>query len=129
MNPLKKELMDLARQRKQQVTDSLAEDEKPPGAYAAGKDRTTGKVYYGESGPGTGHEQAVIDAMPEESHHKTGRPANVCGEPRMFTNAIRDGADPKNIDLVTINTKGDKFKMCDNCKTWVPGFGGEVLTG
>ncbi|WP_189296762.1 hypothetical protein [Streptomyces albospinus] len=47
----------------------------------------------------------------------------------MFTNAIKDGADPKNIDLVTINTKGKKFPMCDNCKTWVPGFGGEVLTG
>lgn len=35
VNLLKKELMDLAKQR------------------------TTGKVYYGESGPGTGHEQAV----------------------------------------------------------------------
>ncbi|GGU48113.1 hypothetical protein GCM10010211_10350 [Streptomyces albospinus] len=63
------------------------------------------------------------------SDTKDGRPANVCGEPRMFTNAIKDGADPKNIDLVTINTKGKKFPMCDNCKTWVPGFGGEVLTG
>ncbi|MFJ6752813.1 hypothetical protein ACIQNI_32230 [Streptomyces sp. NPDC091266] len=47
----------------------------------------------------------------------------------MFTNAIKDGADPKNIDLVTINIKGKRFPMCDNCKTWVPGFGGEVLTG
>ncbi|MFJ9852647.1 hypothetical protein [Streptomyces sp. NPDC101150] len=71
----------------------------------------------------------MVDAIPEESQHEQGRPANVCGEPRMFTNAIKDGADPKNIDLVTINTKGDKFKMRDNCKTWVPGFGGEVLTG
>ncbi|MHB6912177.1 RHS repeat-associated core domain-containing protein [Streptomyces sp. DB-54] len=129
VNPLKKELMDLAKQRKQKVMDDLGEDEKPPGAYSAGKDRTTGKVYYGESGPGTGHEKAVNDALPQESHHKDGRPANVCAEPRMFTNAIKDGADPKNIDLVTINTKGKKFGMCDNCKTWVPGFGGEVLTG
>lgn len=46
----------------------------------------------------------------------------------MFTNAIKDGADPKNVDVATVNIKGKKFKMCDNCKTWVPGFGGEVLT-
>lgn len=59
VNPLKKELMDLAKQRKQHVMDGLAEDQTPPGAYSAGKDRTTGKVYYGESGPGAGHEQAV----------------------------------------------------------------------
>ncbi len=47
----------------------------------------------------------------------------------MFTNAIKDGADPKNIDLVTVNTKGKKFKMCQNCASRVPHFGGEVLTG
>ncbi|GGU44042.1 hypothetical protein [Streptomyces daghestanicus] len=47
----------------------------------------------------------------------------------MFTEALHDGADPKNIDLVTVNPKGKKFKMCDNCAAWVPGFGGEVLTG
>ncbi|QHC21018.1 hypothetical protein [Streptomyces sp. GS7] len=47
----------------------------------------------------------------------------------MFTTAIQDGADPKNIDLVTVNPKGKWFKMCANCQTWVPGFGGEALTG
>ncbi|MFG2888049.1 hypothetical protein [Streptomyces sp. NPDC048248] len=83
----------------------------------------------GDSGPETGHEKAVIDAMPEESQHPSGRPPAVCAERRMFTNASKDGADPKNIDLVTVNPKGKNFKMCDNCKTWVPDFGGEVLTG
>ncbi|WP_411145893.1 RHS repeat-associated core domain-containing protein [Streptomyces sp. x-80] len=126
---LKKDLMDLGKKRVQHVADGLGEDEEPPGAYSVGKDRTTGKIYYGDSGPETGHEQAVIDAMPKESQHPSGRPPGVCGEPRMFTNAIKDGADPKNIDLVTVNPKGKKFKMCMNCETWVPGFGGEVLTG
>ncbi|MFC9227547.1 RHS repeat-associated core domain-containing protein [Streptomyces decoyicus] len=130
-NPLKKELMGLGKDRAQHVADGLGEDERPPGAYAVGKDRTTGKIYYGDSGPETGHEQAVIDAMPEESQRKEtdNRPPGVCAEPRMFTNAIKDGAEPKNIDLVTVNPKGGKFKMCENCRTWVPGFGGEVLTG
>ncbi|MGW3120303.1 DUF6531 domain-containing protein [Streptomyces sp. NPDC001107] len=126
---LKKQLMDLGKKRVQHVADSLGEDEQAPGAYAVGRDRTTGKIYYGDSGPATGHEKAVTDAMPEESQHPSGRPPGVCAEPRMFTNAIKDGADPKNIDLVTVNSKGKKFKMCENCRTWVPGFGGEVITG
>ncbi|MGD3111807.1 hypothetical protein [Streptomyces sp. YGL11-2] len=67
--------------------------------------------------------------MPVESQHPPGRPPGVRGEPRMFTKVIQDGADPKNIDLVTVNPKGRKCKMCDNCKTSVPGFGGEALTG
>lgn len=121
--------MDLGKARAQHVRDNLGEDDEVPGAYAVGKDRTTGKIYYGESGPDTGHEKAVADAMPGESQHPFGRPPGVCAEPRMFTNAIKDGADPKNIDLATVNTKGKKFKMCDNCKTWVPGFGGDVHTG
>ena len=47
----------------------------------------------------------------------------------MFTEALKDGAKRENIDLVTVNNKGKKFKMCENCSSWVPGFGGEVLTG
>ncbi|MCZ0970884.1 hypothetical protein O1L55_04010 [Streptomyces albulus] len=126
---LKKELMDLGKKRVQHVGAGLGEGEEAPGAYSVGKDRTTGKIYYGDSGPETGHEQAVTDAMPKESHHPSGRPPGVCAEPRMFTNAIKDGADPKNVDLVTVNPKGKKFKMCANCQTWVPDFGGEVITG
>ncbi|MFE5894936.1 RHS repeat-associated core domain-containing protein [Streptomyces sp. NPDC056462] len=125
----KKELMDLGKARVSHVQDGLGDDDMVPGAYAVGKDRTTGKIYYGESGAPEGHDKAVNDAMPGESQHPSGRPPGVCAEPRMFTNAINDGADPKNIDLVTVNPKGKKFKMCDNCKTWVPGFGGDVLTG
>lgn len=127
---LKKQLMDLGKARIAQVEANLGEDDPVPGAYAVGKDRTTGKIYYGESGSAEGHAKAVNDAMPSESQHPSGRPPGVCAEPRMFTNAIeQDKADPKNIDLVTVNPKGKKFKMCDNCKTWVPGFGGDVLTG
>ncbi|MFF4604252.1 RHS repeat-associated core domain-containing protein [Streptomyces sp. NPDC001339] len=126
---LKKELMGLGKKRIQHVADGLGEDDWVPKAYSVGRDRTTGKVYYGESGPETGHDKAVTDAMPKESQRTDGRPPGVCGEPRMFTNAIKDGADPKNIDLVTVNDRGKKFKMCENCSTWVPGFGGEVLTG
>ncbi|MEU6844893.1 DUF6531 domain-containing protein [Streptomyces sp. NPDC046716] len=126
---LKKELMAKGKQRAQHVAAGLGDDDMPPGAYSVGKDRTTGKVYYGESGPETGHHQSVSEALPDESQRADGRPPGVCGEPRMFTNAIKDGADPKNIDLVTVNTKGKKFKMCENCSTWVPDFGGEVLTG
>ncbi|MFD9124069.1 RHS repeat-associated core domain-containing protein [Kitasatospora sp. NPDC059571] len=127
-NPLKKQLMDIGKKRAEKAAAGLGEGETPPGAYSVGRDRTTGKLYYGDSGPEHGHAKAVQDALPKESQREDGRPPGVCGEPRMFTNAIKDGADPKNIDLVTVNTKGKKFKMCDNCKSWVPGFGGEVLT-
>jgi RHS repeat-associated protein len=126
---IKKQLMDLGKQRIQDVTSGLGEGDDVPGAYTVGRDRTTGKIYYGESGPETGHEKAVTDAMPKESQLPSGRPPGVCGEPRMFTNAVKDGVDPKNVDLVTVNPKGKKFKMCGNCGTWVPDFGGEVLTG
>ncbi|RXS83479.1 RHS repeat-associated core domain-containing protein, partial [Streptomyces sp. TM32] len=88
---LRKELMDLGKQRITDVAGTLKEGEQAPGAYSVGRDRTTGKTYYGESGPETGHEKAVTDAMPAESQHPTGRPPGVCGEPRMFTNAIKDG--------------------------------------
>ncbi|MFI9076789.1 hypothetical protein ACIGW8_09865 [Streptomyces sioyaensis] len=84
---LRKELMDLGKQRITDVAGTLKEGEQAPGAYSVGRDRTTGKTYYGESGPETGHEKAVTDAMPAESQHPTGRPPGVCGEPRMFTNA------------------------------------------
>ncbi|MDH6137405.1 RHS repeat-associated protein [Kitasatospora sp. MAA4] len=126
---LRKELMNLGKQRVDKVAGDLGDDDPIPGAYSVGKDRTTGRIYYGESGAATGHDKTVADAMPTESHHPSGRPPGCCGEPRMFTNAIKDGADPKNIDVVTVNPKGKKFKMCSNCQTWVPGFGGEVLTG
>ncbi|GAA0665945.1 hypothetical protein GCM10010193_16770 [Kitasatospora atroaurantiaca] len=126
---VKKHLMDLGKQRVKDVAAGLGEDEKPPGAYTVGRDRTTGKIYYGDSGPETGHHKKVNEALPSESQREDKRPPGVCGEPRMFTNAIKDGADPKNVDLVTVNPKGKKFKMCENCGSWVPGFGGEVLTG
>ncbi|MGX1755377.1 DUF6531 domain-containing protein [Streptomyces lydicus] len=126
---LRKELMDLGKVRLQHVQDNLPEGAHVPGAYATGKDKTTGKIYYGHSETERNLAQAVSDALPGESQHPSGRHPGVCAEPRMFTNAINDGADPKNVDLVTQNPKGKKFKMCDNCKTWVPGFGGKVLSG
>ncbi|WAL74359.1 DUF6531 domain-containing protein [Kitasatospora sp. YST-16] len=126
---LRKDLMGKAKKHGDKHVAGLPEDAEGPGAYAAGKDRTTGKVYYGLSGGDDGHHEDVTNAMPSESQHPSGRPPGMCAEPRMFTNAIKDGADPKNIDLVTVNTKGKKFKMCANCATWVPGFGGKVLTG
>lgn len=49
---LKKELMDLGKARVQHVQDNLGEDDDEPGAYAVGKDRTTGKIYYGEKRAG-----------------------------------------------------------------------------
>jgi hypothetical protein len=126
---LKKDLMDLAKARVKHIGDTLPEGERMPGAFAVGKDRTTGKVYYGESGPEHDHAPAVQDALPGESRMPNGRPPGVCAEPRMFTNAIRDGADPKNLDIVTVNDRGKKFKMCKNCASWVPDFTGKVLTG
>lgn len=94
-----------------------------------GKDRETDKIYYRESGSESGHHQAVNDAMPNESQRDDKRPPGVCAEPRMFTEALKDGAKPENIDLVMVSNKGKKFKVCENCSSWVPDFGGQVLTG
>lgn len=125
---LKEELMALGKARLAHVQANLPEGAHLPKAYATGKDKTTGKIYYGHSETEKNLAKAVSDALPGESL-KDGRHPGVCAEPRMFTNAINDGADPKNVDLVTQNLKGQKFKMCANCKTWVPGFGGKVLSG
>jgi hypothetical protein len=71
----------------------------------------------------------VISRLPGESQLPNGRPPGVCAEARMCTNALNDGASLENLDIITLNQKGKKFKMCPNCQTWVPGAVRNVLTG
>lgn len=47
----------------------------------------------------------------------------------MPSNALNDGASLENLDIITLNQKGNKFKMCPNCQTWVPGTVRSVLSG
>ncbi|WP_268247977.1 RHS repeat-associated core domain-containing protein, partial [Streptomyces lateritius] len=128
---IKSGLMKLGKQRLEAVKKKVLSGtlDRLPGAFSVGRDRTTGKIYHGDSGPDTGHHDRVSDSLPGESQREDGRPPGVCAEARMCTNALNDGADPKNLDIVTVNTKGKKYKMCDNCASWVPGFVGKVLTG
>jgi hypothetical protein len=107
----------------------LKDGEDLPGAFSVGRDRETGQIFYGESGPSTGLHPDVQAVLPEESQLDNGRPPGVCAEARMCTNAIKGGANPKNLDIITLNKKGKKFSMCPNCVTWVPEFVGSVLTG
>ncbi|WP_411148524.1 RHS repeat-associated core domain-containing protein [Streptomyces sp. A30] len=126
---LQKELTQLGRDRIDEVKAGLSEDEVLPGAFSVGRDRTTGKTYYGESGPDTGHHSGVTSRLPGQSQLPNGRPPGVCAEARMCTNALNDGASLGNLDIITLNQRGKKFKMCPNCQTWVPDAVGEVLTG
>ncbi|MFJ9006256.1 polymorphic toxin-type HINT domain-containing protein [Streptomyces canus] len=126
---VKDELTQLGRARIEEVKANLSEDEVLPGAFSVGRDRITGKVYYGESGPATGHHPDVTSRLPAESHLPNGRPPGVCAEARMCTNALNDGASLENLDIITLNQKGKKFKMCPNCQIWVPEAVGKVLTG
>ncbi|MFF3566102.1 polymorphic toxin-type HINT domain-containing protein [Streptomyces sp. NPDC002574] len=126
---LKTELTQLGRARIGEVKSGLSEGDRLPGAFSVGRDRTTGKTYYGESGPDTGHHPDVTSRLPAQSQHVDNRPPGVCAEARMCTNALNDGAALENLDIITLNPRGDKFKMCPNCRVWVPGAVGEVLTG
>ncbi|MFD6248862.1 Hint domain-containing protein, partial [Streptomyces roseolus] len=130
---IKKGLMTLAKQRMKEIKREVDDPSHPrtffPGAFSVGRDRTTGKIYYGESGPDSGLRDEVVKVLPNPSRMHNGRPAGMCGEPRMCTNALNDGADPKNLDIVTGNQKGKKFPMCKNCETWVPGMVRKVHTG
>jgi hypothetical protein len=47
----------------------------------------------------------------------------------MCSRAAEAGVNLKNLDIVTVNPRGKKFKMCPNCVAWVPGVVGRVLTG
>ncbi|MFB8082639.1 LamG-like jellyroll fold domain-containing protein [Streptomyces sp. NPDC056013] len=130
---IKKGLLNIAKQRMQQAKKEFEDPNHPrdffPGAFSVGRDRTTGKIYAGDSGPDTGLAPQVQKVLPKESQMDNGRPAGMCGEPRMCTNALNDGADPGNLDIVTGNRHGKKFPMCKNCATWVPGMVRKVLTG
>jgi hypothetical protein len=126
---LQSELTQLGKDRIEEVKSSLSEGEILPGAFSVGRDQTTGTTYYGESGPATGHHTDVISRLPGESQLPNGRPPGVCAEARMCTNALNDGASLENLDIITLNQKGKKFKMCPNCQTWVPGAVRNVLTG
>ncbi|MFI2209069.1 polymorphic toxin-type HINT domain-containing protein [Streptomyces sp. NPDC020141] len=125
----KAELTQLGRAQIEKVKSGLGEGDELPGAFSVGRDRTTGKVYYGESGPATGHHSDVEGLLPGESQLPNGRPPGVCAEARMCTNARKGGALLANLDIITLNPKGKKFKMCGNCQTWVPGAVRNVLTG
>ncbi|WP_328913158.1 MULTISPECIES: hypothetical protein [unclassified Streptomyces] len=126
---LRQHLTDLGRKHIAHVQRNLKEDEDLPGAFSVGRDRETGQIFYGASGPSTGLHSDVQTALPGESQLENGRPPGVCAEARMCTNALNAGVNPKNLDIITLNQKGKKFKMCPNCLTWVPEFVGEVLTG
>ncbi|GAA2948149.1 hypothetical protein GCM10020227_13870 [Streptomyces flavovirens] len=126
---LRSELTQLGKARIEEVKGSLSEGEILPGAFSVGRDRTTGMTYYGESGPATGHHTGVTSRLPGESQLPNGRPPGVCAEARMCTNALNDGASLENLDIITLNQKGKKFKMCPNCQAWVPGAVRSVLTG
>ncbi|MFJ8946846.1 LamG-like jellyroll fold domain-containing protein [Streptomyces sp. NPDC102395] len=126
---LRQELTQLGRARLNQIKAGLSDGDFFPGAFSVGRDRTTGKTYYGESGPEAGLHPEVTSRLPGESQHPGGRPPGVCAEPRMCTNALNDGASLDNLDIITLNQKGKKFPMCDNCKVWVPGAVRKVLTG
>ncbi|UUN28853.1 polymorphic toxin-type HINT domain-containing protein [Streptomyces sp. FIT100] len=126
---LQSELTQLGKARIEEVKASLSEGEILPGAFSVGRDRTTGITYYGESGPATGHHSGVTSRLPRESQLPNGRPPGVCAEARMCTNALNGGASLGNLDIITLNQKGKKFKMCPNCQVWVPDAVRSVLTG
>ncbi|MGF2212079.1 polymorphic toxin-type HINT domain-containing protein [Streptomyces albidoflavus] len=126
---LQSELTQLGKARIEEVKAGLSEGESLPGAFSVGRDRTTGKTYYGESGPATDHHPGVTSRLPGESQLPNGRPLGVCAEARMCTNSLNDGASLENLDVITLNQKGKKFKMCPNCQSWVSSSVGNVLTG
>ncbi|MFJ7002359.1 polymorphic toxin-type HINT domain-containing protein [Streptomyces albidoflavus] len=126
---LQSELTQLGKARIEEVKAGLSEGKILPGAFSVGRDRTTGKTYYGESGPATDHYPGVTSRLPGESQLPNGRPPGVCAEARMCTNALNDGASLENLDVITLNQKGKKFKMFPNCQSWVPSSVGNVLTG
>ncbi|MET7558533.1 polymorphic toxin-type HINT domain-containing protein, partial [Streptomyces albidoflavus] len=82
---LQSELTQLGKARIEEVKAGLSEGESLPGAFSVGRDRTTGKTYYGESGPATDHHPGVTSRLPGESQLPNGRPPGVCAEARMCT--------------------------------------------
>nr|WP_179419713.1 hypothetical protein [Streptomyces sp. TLI_235] len=128
---VRKYLMGLAKNRIDQLEKEISAGVRDtlPGAFGAGIDRVSGRVFFGESGSADGLADAVLDALPQESLHPAGRPPGVCAEGRVCTGAINAGVKPGDLYIITVNARGKKFKMCVNCASWVPDFVGKVLTG
>ncbi|MFD9123269.1 hypothetical protein [Kitasatospora sp. NPDC059571] len=128
---VRKHLIGLAKDRIGQVEKEISDGVRDtlPGAFSAGVDRASGRIFFGESGSAEGLADSVLAALPQESLHPAGRPPGVCAEGRMCTSAINGGADPSDLYIITVNARGKKFKMCVNCASWVPDFVGKVLTG
>ncbi len=128
---LKKELMDIGKDHIAEIQAEVdkGQREKLPGAFSVGRDTTTGKTYLGVSGSADNIHPEVRRVLPRSSQHPSGRPPAVCAEARMCTNALNDGAKLKNLEIVTVNTKGKKFPSCNNCETWIFSVVKGVLTG
>lgn len=116
---------EMAVQRAAQLRDILSKRKLPMGTSAA-VDRTTGNVYYGNSGTISNNINKVLQArMPNPSLQKW--PVANCAEFNAVNNALNSGAKITNLDVATVVVKtGQAFPMCKNCQITI--FGANVLT-
>jgi hypothetical protein len=130
---IKKDLMDLGAAEMNRIRCDFDAGNRThiPGAVSVGR-TPDGKIYYGESGSDESVRPEIRDRLPNPSRHSQGRPADVCAEVNLCSRALDDGLtmdDLGEMDAVTVNQKGKKFKMCPNCNTWFGDVVGRVHTG
>ena len=79
-------------------------------------DTSTGQVYLGQSGTKpTNLAPQVRKRMPAKSREKWD--VNNCAEVDAYNKAIKDGANPRNLQMHTVETKtGAPAPRCKNCQ-------------
>jgi RHS repeat-associated protein len=88
-----------------------------PTTTVAVRDKRTGKVYYGTSGPpALKHGEAHEDLhMPQTSRESWEEPGN-CGEPKAINQALQNGARKEDLQVAAVNTETQTPKqLCRNC--------------
>ena len=122
----------LAREEAYKAAEELvrtSSKNKRPVAVTAIVDKRTGKVYIGKNGRIKSPDDLdpiVRDRLPKTSQLPEGKTWSThnCAEVDALDQAIRDGANPKDLDMHTVRISTDKsgvvkyedFERCENCK-------------
>lgn len=105
----------------QELLDTLSNN-KMPRAVSVIVDKKTGKIYKGTSkgiDDITKLDKNVADKLPKPIKEKW--PAENCAEVDAYNKAIKDGVNPKDMEMhiVSIDKKSRSYKdfeRCENCK-------------
>jgi RHS repeat-associated protein len=106
----------------QRAARKNAQANRPPTVTTTVRDRTSGKTWSSGSGqryPSRGVHPAIQGRLPNPSMRPW--PCTNCGEPNALSRALHEGANPKDLDMASVETRtGRPVNRCLNCQVLTP---------